>query len=298
MRMRVASMGVGVGIAALVVPFLPATIAGATAFPGANGKIVYSSYKISEAGSFEQIFVITRNGRTKTRLTNTNSSNVSPEWSADGEKIIFVRQPVHGDSDLMVMNADGTGVVNLTDTNSKDEYAPTWSPDGGSVAFVMYRESTGFSDIYILDLTTDVVTRWTDNGSNNYDPAWSPDGASIAWSVVDAEGYVTTGVEDIAHTTSFSIPKGETESDSSPNFSPDGSMIVFTRWSVDMVDSEIFISDFSEEVTQLTNNSANEGYPAFSPNGSKIVLTKGVRGEQRPLLDRHRRHQPLASDQR
>ena len=39
-----------------------------------------------------------------------------------------------GNREIYVMNADGTGVVRLTD-NGAGDWHPAWSPDGGRIAF-------------------------------------------------------------------------------------------------------------------------------------------------------------------
>jgi hypothetical protein len=41
------------------------------------------------------------------------------------------------DNEICVVNADGTGMVRLTD-DSNDEYSAVWSPDGEKIAFIRY----------------------------------------------------------------------------------------------------------------------------------------------------------------
>ena len=40
------------------------------------------------------------------------------------------------------MNADGTGVVRLSDDDAADK-SPAWSPDGRRIAFECYRDGNG-----------------------------------------------------------------------------------------------------------------------------------------------------------
>ncbi len=51
-----------------------------------------------------------------------------PTWSPDGMKIAFQGgSRVDGNFDIMVVNADGTNLVNLTNHPAAD-YRPAWSP--------------------------------------------------------------------------------------------------------------------------------------------------------------------------
>src|SRR5438093_9191311 len=63
---------------------------------------------------------------------------LEPDWSPDGTRIVFERfvYPDLGSAnhEIYVMNADGTGVTQLTFT-TVDDYSPAWSPDGKKIAF-------------------------------------------------------------------------------------------------------------------------------------------------------------------
>ena len=80
------------------------------------------------------------------------------------------------------MNADGSGVTNLTNHSSGDG-APAWSPDGAKIAFTSVR-SGNFGDIYVVNVDGSGVTNLTNHSSGGYHPAWSPDGAKIAFTSV------------------------------------------------------------------------------------------------------------------
>jgi Tol biopolymer transport system component len=47
-------------------------------------------------------------------------------WSPDGTKIAFWRGRVDGNRDIFVMNADGSGLRNLTRTPKADELRFAW----------------------------------------------------------------------------------------------------------------------------------------------------------------------------
>src|SRR5688572_15510070 len=64
------------------------------------------------------------------KLTNIETSY--PHWSPDGRRIAYQSNRT-GNSEIYVMNADGSGVVQLTHTAAVDEN-PAWSPGGQHIA--------------------------------------------------------------------------------------------------------------------------------------------------------------------
>jgi len=52
--------------------------------------------------------------------------NISPAWSPDGSKIAFFSDR-DGDEEIYIINADGSGLQQLTDNDWVD-WAPAWSP--------------------------------------------------------------------------------------------------------------------------------------------------------------------------
>lgn len=89
------------------------------------------------------------------RLTDTGG--YWPTWSPDGRKIAFASER-DGNSEIYVMNADGSNVTRLTDAGGN---FPAWSPDGRRIAFA----SGGGPDIYVMNADGSIVTRLTDAGA-------------------------------------------------------------------------------------------------------------------------------------
>src|SRR3990172_12716359 len=75
-----------------------------------------------------------------------------PVASPDGSRIVFV-SPRSGNNDLYLMNADGSGLRNLTHNQADDGSGSySWSVDQRHIVFASNR--TGNWDIYTVDLET------------------------------------------------------------------------------------------------------------------------------------------------
>ena len=71
----------------------------------------------------------------------------APAWSPDGRKLAFVSDR-DGNSEVYVMNANGSGQRNLT-RNPAFDADPAWSPDGRKIAFVSNRD--GSYGVYVMN---------------------------------------------------------------------------------------------------------------------------------------------------
>jgi hypothetical protein len=74
-----------------------------------------------------------------------------------------------GNHEIYVMNADGSGQINLTD-NPADDLGPAWPPDGSRIAF--HSERDGNPEIYVMNADGSDVIRLTTAGGEF--PVWSP----------------------------------------------------------------------------------------------------------------------------
>jgi len=66
--------------------------------------------------------------------------NINPSWSPDGRWLVFESRR-HGDAELYIIGADGTGERRLTWSRGEDTHA-AWSADGSTIVFDSDRDGT------------------------------------------------------------------------------------------------------------------------------------------------------------
>ena len=171
-----------------------------------------------------------------------------------------------GNSEIYVMNADGSDVTRLTH-NSETDIEPAWSPDGQQIAFTSGRD--GNWGIYVMNADGSMPTRLIDEAEIHRSPSWSPDGQRIAFTsigawysdilVMNADG---SGVTRLTESSAWY---------ENPSWSPDGGLIAFSK--AENGNREIHImNEDGSGVIRLTHNSGFDGYPSWSPDGQRIAF--------------------------
>jgi TolB protein len=102
--------------------------------------------------------------------------NTYPSWSPDMKKIAFRKIIGDMNSEVFVVNSDGTNLRNITNNPAFDGW-PAWSPDGKWIAFASNRESA--YQIYIMDENGGNVRLVANTEGRATAPRWSPDSKTI-----------------------------------------------------------------------------------------------------------------------
>ena len=130
-------------------------------------------------GADVDIWVLDRATGDVTRLTSSPGLDGFPAWSPDGTRLAFLSARAGGAPQVWVMNADGSGAVQLTFDPAPKGQLPDWSPDGTQIAYQNF--ATGAGDIYVMDADGSNQRQLTSTPEQDFGPAWSPDGEQIAF---------------------------------------------------------------------------------------------------------------------
>ncbi len=197
-------------------------------------------------------------------------------------KILFTSSR-DGNSDIYMMNPDGSEQVNLTQHPASDLGA-VWSPTGDKILFVSDRQGTRVRDLYLMDPDGSNVRRVFKKKAKGArsNPAWSTDGKQFAYSYTDWDRFEfglylgTFGEEDAEL-----LPYGN-----SPEWSPNGTEIAYSI--PHQFGSRLTFMDVrTRKLEQPLPDKAlrRQSGPSWSAAGDRLAIT----GNRHPLpviLDR------------
>jgi formylglycine-generating enzyme required for sulfatase activity/Tol biopolymer transport system component len=164
-------------------------------------------------------------------------------WAPDGRQVVFGRG-----GDLYRANADGTGLLRLTDTPG-DEYGPAWSPDGRQIAYLWRApNNSDLGQPYIMPAP----------GTQGPRPTWGSQGGQVNADGSDQQPLHSMGADELA-------------------WSPDSTRLAFysNRGRRPGVNGEIWVMNRDGTgLTPLTDHPAWDGWPSWRPRAASPALER------------------------
>jgi Tol biopolymer transport system component len=247
------------------------------AFPGKNGRIVFSADCCVPTERFnDYLFTVDPSGTDLQRLPWPPGAKwaTHPRWSPDGKRIAFVattslRPGGASTEQIWVADVDGANPFQVTHVSDPGTAAvtPAWSPDGRRIAYHWINRGIwtvnvdGTDNRPLLERTPPLADPFFFPSA----PAWSPTGDLIAFTAyVDRTGPRRLMTVRPDGTDRKTVVAGE-DNLADPSWSPDGKWIAYQGGS----SISVVRPDGSDRRDLIAGAF---GSPAWSPDGTQIAL--------------------------
>lgn len=255
-------------------------------YPGWSPDGRYLAFHSTRMGPVAQVFKLEVATGEVTQLTSGPGEKRVARFSPDGRRIAFHREEDESHpGDLYVMNADGSGLENLT-SDAAGYWHPSWITND-QILFDSDRDDSGDAEVgnkelYILSLSSGSLERLTHFDDWDTYGSVSPDGTRITWRRVirneDGTRNAEVFVMDRDGSNKVNLSR-HAAFDSYPTWSPDGKRILFAsnRDEENYEDFNLYLIDpDGTDLMKITETIAHveQIRPMFSPDGESIIYNR------------------------
>jgi len=214
-----------------------------------------------------KIYSIEITGLNRTQLTEQYNNIRGLDISPDDSKIVFI-----ANYDIMIMSLDGTGLTQLS--NNQYNELPIFTPDGNNILYYMEY------DIFRIDIDGNNIYQMTDAPNEDKHPQFSPNGLEIVfvsarysqdgWSnywLQEIFTMETNGDNQTRLTFSDAQPSDGGNKREYPQYSPDGTKILFTSY-----EGVLLMDNDGSNMLNIYEYSGEQS-ATFNSGGSKVAFS-------------------------
>jgi hypothetical protein len=227
------------------------------------------------------------NSTTAEELMAGPGYDYQPDWSRDGQRIVFVRY-LHDAMELCMLDLKNGAVSQITQGGDVN-LEPRWSPDGKHIAFVSTKGTghfhifigawtkTGFSAKPWLKERKSRITRYYYSPfDQQLSPTWSPDGRDLIYIDNPETGYGSGSLWRRPLNQSKParlIHREETNWKAAPDWSPDGKRVIYSSYAGHQ-SNQLWIATAAGDdyPLPLTYGDYDVTRPRWSPGSSRIAF--------------------------
>ena len=247
--------------------------------PGLSGQIAWQGF-LDQNQTTAAIFSAKADGTDVRQLTHPNpgEEDANPDWSPDGSKILFTFVPTNGPSEIFVMNAEGTGLKQITGGENGTGVGK-WSPDGSQIVYCVAENpirpdgNATVERLWIMHADGSHPMQFTNPplpaSIADNSPSWSPDGKRILFqSFGSFPNGATPQIYTIFPNGTHQVQLTTKERNTWPAWSPDGTKIIFAHRFTAGQDQNAHLYEMNLDgsgLVQVTKNEFWQLQPAWGP---------------------------------
>lgn len=226
------------------------------AFAPGGEEIVFAS---NRNGTFDLYRLVLKTGEL-TQLTNRIGNVLSPSYSPDGQKIVFVNRVDEGPATIWIINRDGLNPRQVYPAPN-NVVAVAWSPDGDTIAYAMSLGQPNEFEIFLMN----------PDGTNHRQISRGllGIGGSLAWSPDSRYLLIFAGPPgdkdiyrlDVTNGSFLRLTTGG--NNTAASYSPDGTQIVFNSLRNNGQADLYLMNADGSELRQLTSHPEPDWQPRW-----------------------------------
>lgn len=240
--------------------------------PFFDSRVAYIAESGPKGNRIKRLAIMDSDGGNHRFITNGQALAISPRFSPDYKKIVYVS---YLNNRVRVFIYDVTsGSQKLVTESGNATFAPRWSPDGTQILYSM--AVGGNTDIYRISAEGGTPVRLTTTAGIDVGGSFSPDGRKIVFES-DRSGSQQVYTMNIDGSNQQRISFGGGRY-ATPEWSPRGDLIAFTRMGGG--EFRVGVMTPSGGGVRLLTNSWQDEAPTWSPNGRVIQFFRTSPGRE------------------